>query len=156
MTVQELNLPTFDWKIQHNVGGPYIFDAVRKKFVRLTPEEWTRQHFVHYLIDQLAYPKSLIRIEGSLGHSHRQHRPDIVVFNRTGKPQMLVECKAPHIAVDASTWYQLARYNLHLQARILVMTNGMRHYCWQVNYYPLSCQLLEAIPHANVFTGEDA
>ncbi|MEM7383132.1 MAG: type I restriction enzyme HsdR N-terminal domain-containing protein [Bacteroidota bacterium] len=152
MTVQYLNLPTFDWKVQHSAAGLRIFDVVRKKFVRLTPEEWTRQHFVHYLIHQLAYPKSLIRLEGRIKHSHRQHRPDIVVFNRAGKPQMLVECKSPHIAVDASTWHQLARYNPHLQAQLLVITNGMQHYCWQVSYNPLSYQRLQAIPHANAVT----
>lgn len=153
MIVQKLNLPTFDCKIQHNAEGHYIFDIVRKKFVWLTPEEWTRQHFVHYLIYQLAYPKSLIRLERRVRNSHRQHRPDIVVFDRTGKPQMLVECKASHIAIDASTWYQLARYNPNLQAQLLVMTNGMQHYCWQINYNPLSHKLLQAIPHAAFFTG---
>lgn len=149
--MQPLNLPAFDYKLQHRAEGYCIFDIVRKKYVRLTPEEWTRQHFVHYLINQLAYPKALIRLEKKVRHSHSQHRPDIVVYARTGKPQMLVECKAPHIAIDTSTWHQLARYNPHLQAQLLVITNGMEHYCWQINYEPLSHELLRSIPCFDTF-----
>lgn len=144
--MQKLSLPAFDYKIQHSAQGYYIFDIVRKKYVRLTVEEWTRQHFVHYLIDQLAYPKSLIRLERGLRYNDRQPRPDIVVYTKIGQPWMLVECKAPHVAIDAKVWYQAACYNFYLQVQLLVITNGIKHYCWQIDHATLSCKLLPVIP----------
>ena len=144
--MQLLNLPAFDYNIQHTADGYCIFDIVRQKYVRLTPEEWTRQHFIHYLINQLSYPKSLIRLEKGVRYNHSQHRPDIVVYSRTGKPWMLVECKAPHISLDINSFEQLARYNVHLQAQLLVITNGMQHCCWRISYAPFGHETLATIP----------
>jgi len=142
----QLNLPAFDYKIQRTAEGYYIFDVVRRKYVRLTPEEWTRQHFVHHLINQLGYPKSLIKLERGIRYSHHQRRPDIVVYNRSGKPWMLVECKAPQVDLSMKILEQLARYNPGLQAQLLVMTNGIEHCCWRVSYDPFSHELLQEIP----------
>lgn len=141
-----LDISTFDYSIQQTAKGRYIFDIVRKKYVRLTPEEWTRQYFIHYLTKQLAYPKSLIRLEKGVRYNHRQNRPDIVVYSRTGKPWMLVECKALYIGLDAKSFQQLARYNVNLQAQLLVMTNGVQCCCWRISYAPFTYEMLPNIP----------
>jgi hypothetical protein len=145
--VKQLNLPPFLYKIQPSKTGYRIFDVVRKKYVHLTPEEWVRQHFLHYLIDHLAYPKSLTRLELGIQYNHLSHRPDIVVYDRLGTPLMLVECKAPSIALNHDVWGQIARYNAHFSARLLVITNGLEHYCWQMEYAQGKHIPLQEIPH---------
>ncbi len=125
-----LDLPQFDYRIKSSGQVHYIFDIIRKRYVRLTPEEWTRQHFLHYLIHHLGYPKSLLSIERGISFHERQHRPDIVAYDRAGKALMLVECKAAHVALDEAAYQQLARYNSYFQAKLLVVTNGQQHGCW--------------------------
>jgi len=104
----KLNLPEFDFKLKKADGKVWIFDGIRKKYVVLTPEEWVRQHFIHYLTSQKKYPRSLIRVEGGLTYNELQKRTDIVVFNRQGKPWMVVECKSPALAVAPSTLTQVS------------------------------------------------
>src|SRR5690606_15874006 len=116
-----------EYKVKNIEGKFFIFDVVRKKYVALTPEEWVRQHAVHYMIEQLNYPKSLITIESSLKYNQLQKRTDIVVHNREGLPWLLVECKAPTQKLDSSVSFQLAMYNRQIQASHLVMTNGLVH-----------------------------
>ena len=146
--MQPLNLPPFDHKIKLLGNHEGIFDAIRKKYVRLTPEEWVRQHWVHYLTQELGYPKALLSLEKSVRCQHRlQHRPDIVVYNRSAKPLMLVECKAPGIALTTDTFGQIARYNAYFQASLLVLSNGEKHFCWEVKpQVPRPC-LLAKVPH---------
>lgn len=95
----------------------------------LTPEEWVRQHFVHYLIYQLKYPRSLFRIEGSLTYNRLQKRSDILIHDRVGKPWMLVECKSPTIKLTQKAFNQIAVYNMTIGAKYLAVTNGMVHFC---------------------------
>jgi len=147
--MQSLNLPTFAYKIQSSKTGHQIFDVVRKKYVRLTSEEWVRQHFLHYLIGHLAYPRALIRLEQGVQHNRLRHRPDIVVYNRLAKPLMLVECKAPSININNEAWGQIARYNAHFNAQLLVITNGIEHFCWQLDYEKGSHTLLQDVPCFN-------
>lgn len=149
MTVQSLNLPAFAYKIQFSKTGYQIFDVVRKKYVRLTSEEWVRQHFLHYLIGHLAYPQALIRLEQGVQYNRLRHRPDIVVYNRLAKPLMLVECKAPSININHEVWGQIARYNAHFNAQLLVITNGIEQFCWQLDYEKGSHALLQDIPYFN-------
>jgi hypothetical protein len=144
--MQSLNLPTFAYKIQSSKTGYQIFDVVRKKYVQLTAEEWVRQHFLHYLIDHLAYPQALIRLEQRVRYNRLWHRPDIVVYDRSAKPFMLVECKAPSINLTNDVWEQLARYNAHCNAQLLVITNGIKHFCWQLDYERGRHTLLKNIP----------
>lgn len=144
--MQTLNLPTFAYKIQAFKTGQKIFDAVRKKYVRLTAEEWVRQHFLHYLIDHLAYPQALVRLEQGVRYNRLRHRPDIVVHDRLAKPLMLVECKAPSIDLTKDAWEQIARYNARCNARLLVVTNGINHFCWQIDYERGRHALLQEIP----------
>ena len=121
-----LNLPAYDAKVKKSEGKVWIFDGVRKKFVVLTPEEWVRQHFVSYLIHQQLYPKSLFRIEGSLSYNTLQKRSDILVYDRSGKPWMLIECKSPTIKLSQKAFNQVAIYNMTVGARYLAVTNGDR------------------------------
>jgi type I site-specific restriction endonuclease len=97
--------------------------------VVLLPEEWVRQHFIHYLIADRGYPKALVRIEGGLAYNQLSKRSDIVVFNRDGRPWMIVECKSPDIPITEAVLFQAATYNKTLQAKYLVVTNGLSHIC---------------------------
>ena len=145
-SIQLLNLPVFDYRIRHTKEGSYIFDIIRKKYVRLMPEEWVRQHFLHYLTSHLAYPRSLIKLEQGLRYNHRQHRSDMVIYDRSAKPFMLVECKAPSVTIHSDIFRQIARYNVHLKAKLLVATNGFTHFCWQLDYAQGRHILLQDIP----------
>ncbi len=144
--MQPLNLPVFAYKIQPSQEGYYIFDVIRKKYVRLTPEEWVRQHFLHYLTGHLSYPPALIRLEQRVQYNHLQQQPDIVVYDRSVKPWLLVECKAPHVHLSHDVWGQIARYNAHFNAQLLAITNGLEHFCWQLDYEQGKHTLLPAIP----------
>jgi predicted type IV restriction endonuclease len=127
--VYKLNLPTASFSIRKDQGKVWIFDMIRKKYVVLTPEEWVRQHFVHYLINDLKYPRSLFRLEGALTYNALQKRSDILIRNRDGKPWMLVECKSPAIKLTQKAFNQIAVYNMTIGATFLAVTNGMVHYC---------------------------
>ncbi len=144
--MEALNFPPFDYRISHYKSGDYIFDEIRKKYVRLTPEEWVRQHCLHYLVKHLYYPQALIRLEQKVQHLHLQHRPDVVVYNRAAKPLLLIECKAPSIHLNSEVWNQIARYNFHFNSSMLAITNGMQHFCWQIDYERGRHRLLQAIP----------
>ncbi|MBY0433677.1 MAG: type I restriction enzyme HsdR N-terminal domain-containing protein [Cyclobacteriaceae bacterium] len=124
-----LNLPSADFKVKKSEGKVWIFDSIRKKFVVLTPEEWVRQHFIHFLIQEYGYPKSLIRIESALPYNTLQKRSDILIYNRAGKPWMLIECKSPTVKLGQNAFNQAAIYNMALGARYLAVTNGMVHFC---------------------------
>jgi len=125
----ELNLPEYPVKIRSKTDGKReILDPVRKKFVRLTPEEWVRQHFLNFLVNSHHYPASLIHVEASLTYNRLSKRSDIVVYSRQGKPLMAVECKAPTVEITQKVFEQLAMYNFTLKVSYLVLTNGMQHY----------------------------
>ena len=145
--MQPLRFPAFDHKIRTAGAGAQIFDVVRKKYVRLTPEEWVRQHCLHYLMGHLAYPRALMRLERAVWRSGLRHRPDLVVCDRLARPLLLVECKAPGVPLTAKTQEQLVRYNAHCKARLLLMTNGLQHFCWQLDYAGHCSVGLQAIPH---------
>jgi hypothetical protein len=128
----ELNLPSFNCRLKNANGKVWIFDGIRKKYVVLTPEEWVRQHFIHYLATHLNYPKSLIRVEAGLNVNQMTRRSDIVVYSREGRPWMVVECKSPDIILDDATARQVSVYNKTLKASYVVVTNGLRHLCFEV------------------------
>jgi hypothetical protein len=141
-----LNLPTFEYKLKKADGKVWVFDVIRKKFVVLTPEEWVRQHFVNYLIQHLQYPKSLIKIEGGLTLNQLQKRSDIVVFDRSAKPWMVIECKAPTLRLSEETLHQAAAYNSKLKAMYLTVTNGMMSLCSLTDWNDNRTVLLEEMP----------
>lgn len=144
--MKTLNLPGFDHKIKQIEGKAYIFDVLRKKYVRITPEEWVRQHVIHLLINQYSYPKALIRTEGGLLLNQLQKRTDILVYNRSGEPFLLVECKAPHIPLKQQVFDQIARYNQVHKAPYLVVTNGLTHFCCCVDSQSAQITFLADLP----------
>jgi hypothetical protein len=130
--MESLNLPPFAHKVKELSGKPYIYDLIRRKYVALTPEEWVRQHFIHLLITHYGYPRSLFAVETGLKYNTLAKRTDILILSTEGTPYLLVECKAPHIALSESTLAQIGRYNFTLRPKYLAVTNGMAHYCFSV------------------------
>ena len=147
--VQDLNFPKFDYRFKSTENKVSIFDIIRKKFVILQPEEWVRQHCVHYLITQRNYPKSLINVEKELTINGLKKRYDIVVFNPDGSIFLMVECKAPKITINQATFDQIARYNLKINAAYLMVTNGINHYYCQMDFEKEQYTFLQDIPSYN-------
>ena len=123
-----LNLPQVEFKIKSNENKQFIFDIVRKKYVTLNPEEWVRQHILHYLTTNKNYPTSLIAVEKQMTVNNLKKRFDILVFNNKGLPEIIVECKAPGTNITQDVFDQIARYNLKLNAKYLMVSNGLQHY----------------------------
>lgn len=144
--MQDLNFPAYTFRLKNSENKPFIFDEIRKKFIRLTPEEWVRQHTVKHLIDKYNYPISLINVEKELTLHQVKKRYDAVVFNKDGSIHLIVECKAPQIRITQETFDQIARYNLSLQASYLFVTNGLQHYYCQLDYEAEKYHFLKDIP----------
>jgi hypothetical protein len=144
--MQQLNFPKFSFRFKNSENKRLIFDRIRKKFVVLQPEEWVRQHCLQYLILVKNYPKSLINVEKELKINSLRKRYDIVVFNPDGSIHLIVECKAPKISIDQSTFDQIARYNLELNATYLMVTNGINHYYCQMDFENERYDFLKDIP----------
>ena len=144
--MQKLDFPTYTFRFKNSENKPYIFDDIRKKFVVLQPEEWVRQHCVQYLINEKKFPKSLINVEKELKINNLKKRYDIVVFNTDGSIHLIVECKAPKITINQSTFDQVARYNLALNATYLMVTNGLNHYYCSIDFEEERYQFLKDIP----------
>jgi len=145
--VQKLNFPEYPFRFKNSENKPFIFDAIRKKFVVLQPEEWVRQHCIQFLIQEKKYPKSLINVEKELKVNDLSKRYDIVVFKPHGNIDLIVECKAPDVPIDQSVFDQIARYNLSLKADFLMITNGIDHYYCQMDYKNKRYQFLKDIPN---------
>jgi hypothetical protein len=144
--MQALNLPSYPFKLKSNENKTLIFDNFRKKYVVLTPEEWVRQHFATFLVEEKKYPVSLIALEKQLSINGLKKRTDIVVYNKKGLPEIIVECKAPHVTINQGTFDQIARYNLQLDANYLIVTNGISHYFCEVDCKNASYVFLKDIP----------
>ncbi len=144
--MQTLNLPTYNFKLKNSQNKTLIFDKLRKKYVVLTPEEWVRQHFVHFLIDQKRYPETLIAIEKQLTINNLKKRTDILIFNSDGKPEVIIECKAPSIKISQKTFDQIARYNLQLKAEFLIVTNGLTHFYCKMDFKNKTYIFLKNLP----------
>ncbi|MDR0332663.1 MAG: type I restriction enzyme HsdR N-terminal domain-containing protein [Dysgonamonadaceae bacterium] len=145
-----LNLPIFDAKIKKTPDGLKIFDSLRRKFVTLTPEEWVRQHFVHYLVSEKNYPASLIVNEAGIKFNSLNKRCDTIVYNNQLKPLMIIEYKEPNIAITQQVFDQIVRYNIVLRVRYLVVSNGMSHYCCRMDYNKMTFEYLGEVPDYNM------
>jgi type I site-specific restriction endonuclease len=145
--MQKLNLPTYNFKVKSNKNKMLIFDNLRKKYVVLTPEEWVRQHFVQFLIQEKKHPVSLIALEKQLTINNRKKRTDILIFNKEGSPEIIVECKAPKIKITQATFDQIARYNLKLKANFLIVTNGLEHFYCKMDFEKETYIFLKDIPN---------
>lgn len=141
-----LNLPPYPFRITEKDGRLLLFDDLRRKEIVLTPEEWVRQHFVKYLINQKNYPKALIKLEGGLRLNGLSKRTDIVVFDRSGRRILMVECKAPSVTIDQKVFDQVARYNMAHKVDLLAVTNGLQHYYCRIDHEKSSYQFIEDLP----------
>ncbi len=144
--MQKLNFPSFSFRFKNSENKVSIFDAIRKKFIILTPEEWVRQHTVQFLLQEKNYPKSYINVEKLVKVNDINKRYDIVVFNPDGNFFLLVECKAPEVKISQDTFDQIARYNLKLKAEYLMVTNGLNHYFCQMDFENECYVFLEELP----------
>lgn len=141
-----LNFPSYPFRIQKKGNSTFIFDEVRKKFLVLTPEEWVRQHLIQYLICQKHYPKSLIKLEGGLKLNSLQKRSDILLFNNSGEKIMLVECKAPSVKITQETFDQIARYNFIHRVKWLYVSNGLQHFCCEIDLQKSTYRFVTELP----------
>lgn len=142
----QLNLPTYDYQIKRTIDGDQIFDCLRRKFVALTPEEWVRQHFVAFLIHHKNYPASLMANEIAISLNKTKRRCDTVVFDKTGKPLVIIEYKAESVEITQKVFDQIVRYNMVLKAQYLIVSNGMKHYCCRIDYDNHTYHFLQDIP----------
>lgn len=143
---RKLNFPEYRFDIRDDKGKMFIFDPVRKKEIRLTPEEWVRQNIIRYLSEELGYPLSHIVLEKSLKIHHCSKRCDILAYDQNLKPALLVECKSPEIKVSAKVFEQIARYNIAFLVPWLMVSNGLTHYAAFVDHVNKSVRHLEHIP----------
>jgi hypothetical protein len=141
-----LNLPPFDIKLQGTREHPRVFDLLRRRYVALTPEEWVRQTFVHYLIGHLGYPAALLANEVNLKIGQKQLRADSVLYSRELQPLMIIEYKAPTIALTPKVFDQILAYNLLLQVDYLIVSNGLEHHCFKTDYVGKRFLKLDHIP----------
>jgi hypothetical protein len=148
-----LNLPPYETKITEQDGKPQIFDQLRKCYVALTPEEWVRQHFVHYLIDHKNYPTTLMANEVTITLNGMNKRCDTVVYDKTLRPRVIVEYKAPTVKITKEVFAQISRYNLTLRVDYLIISNGLQHYCCRMDYEKQSFTFLQEIPEYSKITG---
>lgn len=141
-----LNLPKYQFRTKNEDGKTYILDEQRKKYVRLTPEEWVRQHMVKFLTNSKKYPSQLIVNEGIVELNGMSKRFDTVIYDRQGKPQLIAEYKAPSVKITQKTFDQIASYNMKLHVDYLLVSNGLSHYCCKVNWENNQYTFLQEIP----------
>ncbi|MBQ3945282.1 MAG: type I restriction enzyme HsdR N-terminal domain-containing protein [Alphaproteobacteria bacterium] len=144
-----LNLPSYDIKITQKDGKTFILDVLRKKYVALTPEEWVRQHFVHYLLEHKGYPQGLLANEVQLNLNGTKKRCDSVLFGNDMKARMIVEYKAPSIEITQAVFDQITRYNMVLKVDYLIVSNGLNHFCCKIDYQTKRYTFLPEIPPYN-------
>ncbi len=148
--MKQLNLPEYSFRISGKQGSEMIFDQLRKKWVRLTPEEWVRQNFVQYLISEGRYPAGLIGIEVFFRLNNLKKRVDILVHNRKGEPVMIVECKSPDIRIsdfyEDKVYDQLGEYNFGYKVPYVIVTNGIANYAFRFNSVTGKYEHLMEIP----------
>ena len=141
-----LYLPPYDIKVKQTNGKTSILDILRRRFITLTPEEWVRQHFIHYLINYKGYPSALLANEVELTIGQKKLRCDSVLYTRQLQPRMIIEYKAPSVQITQKVFNQIFAYNTLLHADYLVVSNGMSHYCCKIDYENKSYAFLKDIP----------
>ena len=144
--MKELNLPSYDVKVRGTREKPEIFDFLRRKYVALTPEEWVRQHFTHWLIHEKGYPKGLLGNEIALKCGDKTLRCDSILYDKAARPQMIIEYKAPTVSLTQRVFNQISSYNLLLHVDYLIVSNGLQHYCCRMDYEHQSYGFLQDVP----------
>jgi hypothetical protein len=140
-----LNLPVYEFTINHGIPAK-IFDFIRKKYVALTPEEWVRQNFLKFLVIEKKYPQSLILIEQILQVHQMKKRCDAVIYDNSARPLMIIEFKKPEVTLSQAVFDQIARYNIPLKVKYLMVSNGLQHYCSYIDFENNTYHFLEDIP----------
>lgn len=149
--MRQLNLPAYHFRIKKQHEKFQIFDAQRKRYVSLTPEEWVRQHVIRFLIEAKGYPSALLAVEKQLNLNGMKKRCDAVLYNRDAQPLMIMEFKAPNIAINQATFDQVAVYNSQLKVEYFLISNGIEHFCCRVNAETARYEFFSEIPDFNVF-----
>ena len=144
--MQRLNFPAYQFRVKSSENKMRIFDIIRKKFVVLSPEEWVRQHVIHWLTSDKKYPASLINVEKQLSVNKLKKRYDLVIFQPDGQIDLLVECKAYSQNINQEVFDQIARYNLEIKANYLMLTNGLQHYFCKLDTEQEKYVFMEQIP----------
>ena len=144
--MRKLNLPLFEFKIKKENNNTIIFDQIRKKWIILTPEEWVRQNCIRFLEKEKKFNKSLISVEKKISLNNTTKRFDILVYDNDGSCLLLVECKAPNIKIDQNSFDQIIRYNQVINAKFLMVTNGIIHYYCKINNIQNKIEFLKEIP----------
>lgn len=147
--MKKLNLPSYPIKLKDEGGKQYVFDFFRKKYLVNTPEEWVRQNFIHFLVQEKKYPASLIAIEKGLKLNELQKRADAVVYDANGDPIVLFEFKAPSVKITETTFEQISRYNMVFKVPYLIVSNGLNHYCCKIDFDDNSFEFIKEIPYYN-------
>ena len=144
--MRKLNLPSYEFRYRTEGGMHKVLDVYRKRFVVLTPEEEVRQRFARYLVEEKGFPAALVMTEYSLKLNKMSKRADILVHKPAGSPAVLVECKAPEVKVTQAVFDQAARYNLVFKVKYLMVTNGLKHYCCEIDFENEKVNFLQDIP----------
>ena len=145
-TLPTLNFRMYDFRIQEENGQLRIFDLARKKYVALTPEEWVRQHLIHYLNKDKNYPLGLMKVEKEFKYNKLSKRADIIVCDRTGAPLLMAECKSPDVELTQGVFDQAMRYNLIMDVKLMILSNGISHFCFQLDKANQTYIVLTEIP----------
>ena len=148
--MEKLNLPSYPIKLKEEKGKQYIFDSIRKKYLMLTPEEWVRQNFIQFLIQEKKYPEGLISIEKGLKLNELQKRVDALVY-KNSDPLVLIEFKAPKVKISQEVFEQIGSYNSIFKVPYLIVSNGLEHYCAKINFKANSFEFLKDIPNYKEF-----
>ena len=142
----KLNFPSYQIPIKNKENKMLVFDSIRKKWVSLIPEEWVRVNCIQFLINEKKIPKSLISVEKEFKLNNLKKRFDIVVYNKNGKVHVLIECKAPTVKIKQSVFNQISKYNLVLKSKYLMITNGINHYFFIMNFKTQRIDFLKELP----------
>jgi hypothetical protein len=146
MNFAELNLPNFQFRLKTENDKTYIFDVFRKKHVLLTPEEWVRQNLLEYLVQHKNYPRSWIAVEKEIDINGLKRRYDALIYKPDGSVHVLIECKAPKVKITEEVFKQIAAYNYKLEAPLLIVSNGLKHYIAEINIKEQAFKFLKEIP----------
>lgn len=144
--MRKLNLPLSPVTIKEENGKASLFDVFRKRYVLLSQEEWVRQQFLHWLVNVMGYPRGLIAVEKTLKYFRLTKRADAMVYGSSGKPLMMIECKAPSVKISQDAFDQIARYNFSFGVQYLAVTNGLEHYCCMMKPSSQEWHFLDAFP----------
>ncbi|MDL2223309.1 type I restriction enzyme HsdR N-terminal domain-containing protein [Bacteroidales bacterium OttesenSCG-928-M11] len=147
--MQQLNLPAVDLKICKKEGKQFVFDQLRKQYVRFTPEEEVRQTFISFLIREKGYPEGLLANEVCIRLGDVNRRCDSVLYDTSLCPVMILEYKAPSVIINQNTFDQIARYTISLPATWLIISNGLQHFCFHKDKKSGEYSFFKDIPHFN-------